>query len=160
MKRLSECRGELNWSFQRRGGIQRLYSASGTRCIAILSLSDLFGPLLFFPSLFLSLGMNKGLSRGYSGKESACQCTRHGFHSWLRKIPWRRKRNPLQYSCLENPHGQRSLVGYSPWGHIELDTTEQLSTCAHTHTHTHTHTLTHTRVSEHTFPVVLKIEGM
>ena len=29
--------------------------------------------------------------------------------------------NPLQYSCLENPHGQRSLVGYSPWGHNELD---------------------------------------
>ena len=25
--------------------------------------------------------------------------------------------NPLQYSCLENPHGQRSLVGYSPLGH-------------------------------------------
>ena len=24
--------------------------------------------------------------------------------------------NPLQYSCLENTHGQRSLVGYSPWG--------------------------------------------
>ena len=23
---------------------------------------------------------------------------------------------PFQYSCLENPHGQRSLVGYSPWG--------------------------------------------
>ena len=32
--------------------------------------------------------------------------------------------NPLQYSCLENPHGQRSLVGYSPQGHKELDTTE------------------------------------
>ena len=32
--------------------------------------------------------------------------------------------NPLQYSCLENPHGQRSLVDYSPWGHKELDTTE------------------------------------
>ena len=31
---------------------------------------------------------------------------------------------PLQYSCLENPHGQRSLVGYSPWGHKESDTTE------------------------------------
>ena len=28
---------------------------------------------------------------------------------------------PLQYSCLENPHGQRSLVGYSPWGHKEWD---------------------------------------
>ena len=31
--------------------------------------------------------------------------------------------NPLQYSCLENPHGQRSLVGYSPRGHKESDTT-------------------------------------
>ena len=36
--------------------------------------------------------------------------------------------NPLQYSCLENLHGQRSLVGYSPWGHKESDITEQLST--------------------------------
>ena len=32
--------------------------------------------------------------------------------------------NPLQYSWLENPHGQRSLAGYSPWGHKELDMTE------------------------------------
>ena len=32
--------------------------------------------------------------------------------------------NPLQYSCLENPHGQRSLVGYSLWGRKESDTTE------------------------------------
>ena len=32
--------------------------------------------------------------------------------------------NPLQYSCLENPHGQRSLAGYSPQGHKELDMTE------------------------------------
>ena len=32
------------------------------------------------------------------------------------------------FLCLENPHGQRSLAGYSPWGHEESDTTEQLST--------------------------------
>ena len=32
--------------------------------------------------------------------------------------------NPLQYSCLENPHGQRSLVGYSTEGHKESDTAE------------------------------------
>ena len=32
--------------------------------------------------------------------------------------------DPLQYSCLENPHGQRSLEGRSPWGHEELDTTD------------------------------------
>ena len=39
--------------------------------------------------------------------------------------------NPLQYSCLENPHGRRSLVGYSPWGHRESDMPERLSTCTH-----------------------------
>ena len=37
----------------------------------------------------------------------------------------------LQYSCLENPHGQRSLTGYSPRGCKELDTIEQLSTAQH-----------------------------
>ena len=36
--------------------------------------------------------------------------------------------NPLQYSCLEDPHGQRSLAGYSAWSHKELDITERLST--------------------------------
>ena len=35
--------------------------------------------------------------------------------------------NQLQYSCLENPHGQRSQAGYSAWGHKEWDMTEQLS---------------------------------
>ena len=32
--------------------------------------------------------------------------------------------NPLQCSCLENPHGQRNLADYSPWGRKESDTTE------------------------------------
>ena len=32
--------------------------------------------------------------------------------------------NPLQYSCLENPHGQGSLAGYSPWGVKESDMIE------------------------------------
>ena len=41
--------------------------------------------------------------------------------------------NPLQYSCLENPHGQRSLEGYSSWGCKESDMTERL-----THIHRHT----------------------
>ena len=35
--------------------------------------------------------------------------------------------NLLQYSCLENPHGQRNLVGYSPWGRKELGRTERLN---------------------------------
>ena len=38
--------------------------------------------------------------------------------------------NPLQYSCLEKSHGQRSLAGYSPWGHKESDTAEHLSAAA------------------------------
>ena len=42
--------------------------------------------------------------------------------------------NSLQYSCLENPHGQKSLVGYSPQGRKESDMTERLSTHMHTHT--------------------------
>ena len=35
----------------------------------------------------------------------------------LGRFPGGGNGNPLQYSCLENPHGQRGLVGYSPWGH-------------------------------------------
>ena len=48
----------------------------------------------------------KGFPGGASGKETTCQCRRHkrcGFDPCVRKIPWRRKCNPLQYSCLENP---------------------------------------------------------
>ena len=49
--------------------------------------------------------------------------------------------SPLEYSCLEKFHGQRSLAGYSPQGHKELDTTESVCTRTHTRTHTHTHIL-------------------
>ena len=51
-----------------------------------------------------------------SGKEATCHCGKCRFDPWVRKIPWRRKCNPLQYSCL-NIHEHRSLVGYSLWGH-------------------------------------------
>ena len=39
-------------------------------------------------------------------------------------IACRRKQQPLQYSCLDKSHGQRSWVGYSPWDHKESDMTE------------------------------------
>ena len=45
------------------------------------------------------------------------------------KIPWRRVWQSTPIFLPGKFHGQRSLVGYSPWGHEELDTTEQLSTC-------------------------------
>ena len=49
----------------------------------------------------------------------------------LERFPGDGHGNQLQHSCLENPHGQRSLVSFSPWGHKELDMTEQLSTAQH-----------------------------
>ena len=51
-----------------------------------------------------------------------------GFIPGLGRAPEGGHGNPLQYSCLENPHGQRCLAGYSPWGRKELDTTGRLST--------------------------------
>ena len=47
-----------------------------------------------------------------------------GFDSWLRKIPWRRKWQPTPVFLPGEPHGQRSLEGYSPWDGKESDTTE------------------------------------
>ena len=60
-----------------------------------------------------------GLSRWLSGKESACQCRRCKrcrFSPWLGKIPWRRKWQPTPLPLPGKSQGQRSLVGYSPWG--------------------------------------------
>ena len=51
-----------------------------------------------------------------------------GSVSGLVRSPGGGHGNPLQYSCLENPHGQRSLAGYSLWGHKDWDMTERLST--------------------------------
>ena len=68
-----------------------------------------------------------GLPRWLSGKESTSQCRRPKFNSWVGNIPWRRKWQPIPVFFPGKSHGQRSLVGYSPWGHKELDTTEQLN---------------------------------
>ena len=61
------------------------------------------------------------------------QCRRHGFDPWVGKIPWSRKWQPTQVFLPEESQGQRSLVGDSPWGHKELDTTEHSAwpCCAH-----------------------------
>ena len=69
-----------------------------------------------------------GFPGGSDGKESTCNTGDLGSIPGLGRSPGGWHGNPLQYSCLENPHGQRSLVGYSPWGHKESDPTEGLST--------------------------------
>ena len=60
-------------------------------------------------------------------KESACSVGELGSTPRLERSPGRGHGSPLQYSYLENPHGQRSLAGYSPWGHKESGLAEQLS---------------------------------
>ena len=52
---------------------------------------------------------------GSVGKESACNVGDLGLIPGLRRSPGRRHGTSLQYSCLENPHGQRRLAGYRPW---------------------------------------------
>ena len=68
-----------------------------------------------------------GFPGGSVGKKICLQCGRPGFNPWVGKSPGEGSDNPLQYSCLENPHRQRSLAGYSPWGCKELGMTEQLT---------------------------------
>ena len=49
---------------------------------------------------------------------------RHGFNPWIGKIPRRKAGEPTPVLLPGESHGQRSLVGYSPWGHTESDLTE------------------------------------
>ena len=65
---------------------------------------------------------------GSDSKESSCNAGDPGSIPGLERPPGGGHGNPLQSSCLENPHGQRSLAGYRPWGRTESDTTERLST--------------------------------
>ena len=67
-----------------------------------------------------------GFPGGACGKELACQCRRHKryqFNPWVRKMPWK---NAWQLTLVFLPgefYVQRSLVGYSPWGHKQSDMT-------------------------------------
>ena len=60
-------------------------------------------------------------------KEPAYQCRRrktHGFDPWVGTIPRRKAWQPTAVFLPGESHGQKSLVGYSPWGRKESDTTE------------------------------------
>ena len=64
-----------------------------------------------------------------NGKESACNVGDLGSIPGLGRSPGGGHGSPLQYSCLVNPHGQRSLVGYSPQGRKESDMTKHSTFC-------------------------------
>ena len=76
------------------------------------------------PFLFLnSVSRLPGLPWWLGGKESTWKCRDVGFNPWVRKVPQRKKWQPTLVFLPEESHGQRYLVGYSPWGAEELDTT-------------------------------------
>ena len=73
---------------------------------------------------FLPTPVFLGFSGNSVGKESTCSVGDLGLIPGLGRSPGGGHGNPLQYSCLENPHRQRSLVGCSPWGRKESETTD------------------------------------
>ena len=70
----------------------------------------------------------KGFPGGSDSKESTCSAGDLGSIPGLGRSPGGGHGNPLQYSCLENPHGQRILAGYSLWSCKESDMTDWPST--------------------------------
>ena len=92
------------------------------------------------PLNFLAhLGCNCSLPRSSSvvlvvknQPTNAGNVKRQEFYAWVGKISWRRAWQPIPVFLPGESHGQRSLVGGSPWGHKESDTTE-VTSCAHTH---------------------------
>ena len=84
--------------------------------------------LLAYPEDFGLMNLHTGLPRWLSDKQFIWQFRRHAFDPWVEKIPWRRKWQPPPVFLPGESHGQKSLTGCSPWGHKEVEMTEQLST--------------------------------
>ena len=93
-----------------------------TNYVTLGKLPDVCG--LQFRTLII---IHLGLPWWFNGKEAACNAGYLGSIPGLGRSPGGGNGNPLQYSCLENPHGQRSLAGYSPWGPKSWTWLKQLS---------------------------------
>ena len=81
-------------------------------------------PLTIWPNWFEERPKHFGFPGGSDGKEFTCNVGHLGSIPGSGRSPGGGRGNPLQCSCLENPHAQRSLVGYSPGGHRGLEMTE------------------------------------
>ena len=117
--------------------IKRLFSSSSLSAITVTAYA--YQSLLFLPAILIppcdssnpAFGMRYSACRPSQVAQmvSVClQCGRPRFDPRIGKIPWRRKWQPTSVLLPGKLHGGRSLVGYSPWGCKELDTTEQLHT--------------------------------
>ena len=83
-----------------------------------------YSSCLFLEEILVKLSLNKGFPGSSAGKESACNEGDSCLIPGSGISPGGGHSNPLQYSCLENLCGQRTLEGYSPWSRKELDMTE------------------------------------
>ena len=93
------------------------------QCSFLLTLSSLSYFCVLLVDINLSYESYLGFSGGASGKEPTYYCRRwkrHKFDLWLGKIPWNRKWQSTPGFLPGKFHGQRSLAGYSPWSHMEL----------------------------------------
>ena len=79
------------------------------------------------PKIYRHLLRITGLPWRLSRWGVCLQCGRGMFNPWVGKMPWRRKWQPTPVFLPREFHGERSLVGYSPYGHEESDTTEWLT---------------------------------
>ena len=83
-------------------------------------------------TIFLNFIYMRDFPGASDGEASCLQCGRPRFDPWVGKILWKQKWQPTPVLLPGKSHGWRSLVGYSPWGCRQSDTTEQL----HCHFHT------------------------
>ena len=122
--------------------IKRIFSSSSLSAIRVVaSISEVIDilPIIWFQLVlhpawhFASCTLYRGLPWWLRGLRICLQCRRPRFNPWVGKIPWRREWQCTLVFLPEVSHGQRSLVGYSPWGQVALND------YTYTHTHTHTH---------------------
>ena len=119
-------RWDGHWTLQ-----TRLHLLCSPQAASLEALTTLLGfpcwslgwSLVHLPNFY----QNNHLPGGSDGIESARKAGDPGSTPGLGRSPGEGNGNPLQYSCLENPHGQRSLAGYSPWRRKQSDMTEQLT---------------------------------
>ena len=110
---LLECPvGDVSTSWPRTIGVSLARSQSPSS-ISLL----FFHPTPTTETFCLYVCIPMGFSGSSAGKQSVCDMGDLSSIPGLGRSPGEGHGNPLQYSCLENPHGQRSLVGYPPWDH-------------------------------------------
>ena len=95
----------------------------------LIPLNSTFKTLKCKISIVSQYNINIGLPCWLCGKEAAWQCRRRGFYPWVRKTSWSRTWQHTTVFLLGKSHGQRGLVGYSPWScktfRYDLETKQQ-----------------------------------